>query len=60
MDKLVLGFMADVLYLKEVICYEEFEAIQNVTNAEELGDVFEKMIRGEYNVYKRGERVPKS
>lgn len=59
MDKLTLGFLADVLYLKEVICYEEFEAIQSVTNAEELGVVFEKMIGGEYNVYKRGESRPK-
>lgn len=59
MDKLTLGFLADVLYLKEIICYEEFEAIQNVKTAEQLGDVFENMIGGVYNVYKRGESKPK-
>ena len=53
--KLVLGFIADVLYVKGVICFDELEAIMNVKDGIELGNVFEKMLRGEYNVYKKGE-----
>lgn len=55
MDKVVLGFVADVLYLKGLICFEELEGIMDAKDPADLGDVFEKMIRGEYNVYKRGE-----
>jgi hypothetical protein len=55
MDKTTLGFIADVLYLKGIICYDELEAVQEVTNEVELGDVFERMIRGDFNVYKKGE-----
>ena len=55
MDKLVLGFLADVLYIKGVICLEEFEAINDVTNPQDLDVIVEKMLRSEYNVYKRGE-----
>lgn len=55
MDKTVLGFIADVLYIKGIICYEELEGIMEVKDSSDLGDVFEKMIKGEYNVYKRGE-----
>ena len=55
MDKVVLGFVADVLYLKGLICFEELEGIMEAKDSSDLGNVFEKMIRGEYNVYKRGE-----
>lgn len=57
-DKLTIGFFADVLYLKGILCFEEFEAIQSAKSAEDLGDIFEKMMRGEFNVYKRGEQRP--
>jgi hypothetical protein len=59
MDKTVIGFLADVLYIKEVICYEEFEAIQDCKTPMDLDAVFEKMMRGEFNVYRRGEARPK-
>lgn len=55
MDKTVLGFVADVLYLKGIICYDELEAIMDVKSPKDLGDVFERMIRSEFNVYKKGE-----
>ena len=55
MDKLLLKFLADVLYLKEVICFEEYEGIMDVKVYEDLDDVFEKMMKEEYNAYKRGE-----
>ena len=59
MDKLTLGFLADLLYCKEVICYEEFEALQAARTPMDLDVITEKMLRGEFNVYKRGESKPK-
>lgn len=59
MDKLTLGFLADLLYCKEVICYEEFEAIQAATQPSDLDVITDKILRGEFNVYKRGESRPK-
>lgn len=55
MDKLVLKFFADVLYLKGILCFEELEAIGDAKNAEDLERIFERMYRGDFNVYKRGE-----
>lgn len=55
MDKVVLAFIADVLYAKNVICFEELEAIGEVTHVSELDDLTEKILRGEFSVYKRGE-----
>lgn len=54
-SKLTLGFLADVLYIKGVICFEEFEDIQNAKHPSDLNDIVEKMLRGEYNVHMRGE-----
>jgi hypothetical protein len=53
--KSVVGFLADVLYLKGFICYDEFEDIMNAHNDVDLGVIVEKMLRSEYNVYKKGE-----
>jgi hypothetical protein len=53
--KSVVGFLADVLYLKGFICYDEFEDIMNAQNDVDLGNIVEKMLRSEYNVYKKGE-----
>lgn len=55
MDKAVLGFLADILYIKKIICFEEFEDIMESTNPSDLDAITEKMLRGEYNVYKQGE-----
>lgn len=49
MDKLVLGFIADLLYLKGIITYHEFEDIQSVKQAEDVEHIIEKMLRGEYD-----------
>lgn len=53
LDKLTLGFLVDVLYLKGVICIEELEAVYECRNAVDLENVFNKMVKEEYNVYKR-------
>lgn len=55
MDKTAIGLLADVLYIKGVICYEEFEAIQEVTTHEDVENFVEKLLRGGFNVYKKGE-----
>jgi hypothetical protein len=55
MDKTVLGFLADVLYIKGMLCYDEYETIQDVRDERELGVVVERMLRGEFNGYKKGE-----
>ena len=55
MDKVLLKFFADVMYLKNVICFEEFDEIMECCNADDLDCVFEGMMRGKYNAYKRGD-----
>ena len=55
MDKLAIGFIADLLYLKGFLCWEEFEAIQNMEKPEDMTAFIDKLIGGEFNVYKRGE-----
>ena len=55
MDKLMIGFMADVLYIKGILCFEEYEAIMDVKNPACLDEVVEKMLTDQYNPYKRGE-----
>lgn len=59
MDKITLQFITDVLYLKGILCIDELEDIQQAKNFEDLDNIFEKMYRGDYNVYKRGEHYTK-
>jgi hypothetical protein len=53
--KVVLGLLADILYIKGHICYDEFEALQEVRNEHDVYAFTERLLRGEFNVYKRGE-----
>lgn len=55
MDKVLLKFFADVMYIKGTICAEELEDIYDASNADDLDIIFEKMIGGKYNTLKRGE-----
>jgi hypothetical protein len=54
-EKVTLGFLADVLFLKGVLCYEEYEAIQNVRTHSDVEDIVEGMLRSTFNQFKRGE-----
>ena len=54
MDKVVVKFIADLLYVKDVICFEEFEAIMDSCNGEDLDNVIDRVLRGDFNVYRRG------
>jgi hypothetical protein len=55
LDKTVVGFLADVLYIKGVICLDEFEAIMEAENAVDLGVIVERMLTSDFNLFKRGE-----
>lgn len=55
MDKVLLKFFADVLYLKGTLCAEELDDIYDASTPSDLDNIFEKMITNQYNVYKRGE-----
>lgn len=55
MDKIILKFLVDVLYLNNIICYDEYDDIMECKVPSDLDDVFEKMMRGKYNTYRRGE-----
>lgn len=55
MDKLVLGFIADVLYIKGFISYDEFQAILDIKKPEDLNVFTEKMLRGEFSAHRKGE-----
>jgi hypothetical protein len=55
MDKLVLKFFADVLYYKKIICHAELEAILDAKHPSDLDTITDRIMRGEFNVYKKGE-----
>ena len=54
-DKILLKFFADLLYVKNVIYYEELEAILNACTLSDLDEIFERMMRDGFSPYKRGE-----
>lgn len=56
MDKVVLKFLADILYIKEIINMNEYEDILDARNHHDLDQIAEKMLGGGYNgKIKKGE-----
>lgn len=56
MDKLVLKFLADVLYVKEIINVNEYEDVLDARNPSELDNIVDKMLGGGYvGKIKKGE-----
>lgn len=55
MDKLVIGLFADIMYIKGFICYDEFQALMELKTPSDLDAFQEKLLRGEFNVYRKGE-----
>mgnify|MGYP001461202410 FL=1 len=53
--KLAIGFLADILYLKGIICFDEFEDIQNAKNAQDIERIVEKILGDEYDGRRQGE-----
>jgi hypothetical protein len=54
-DKIAIGFMADILYIKGIIFWEEYEAIMDAKSPSDLETIVDKLLRGDFNVLKRGE-----
>jgi hypothetical protein len=54
-DKVVIKFFTDILYLKGMLCAEELEDIYDASTPSDLDAIFDKMMSNKYNVYKRGE-----
>lgn len=44
-----------MLYIKGVLCFDEYDAIMECCDENDLDDVFEGMMRGTFNNYRRGE-----
>lgn len=55
MDKVVLKFIVDVLYIKGYIYHSEFEAMMEVRKADDLDRIVEGMLNDEFKGYKKGE-----
>lgn len=51
MDKGVLKFLADVLYVKEIISLPEYEAIMEACTLQCLDNIIETMLREGFNNY---------
>lgn len=55
MDKLSIGLLAEIMYIKEIICYEEYNAMMEITTPSDADVFIDRLLRGDFNVYKRGE-----
>ncbi len=55
MDKVVIKFIADLLYSKDLLFFDEFEAIMSAKTPEDLDVIIENILRGEYHGYRKGE-----
>lgn len=55
MDKIVLKFLADVLYIKEKLTLEEYEAIMDAKTPADLDNIVDRMLRDDFTVLLRGE-----
>lgn len=51
MDKGVLKFVADVLYVKEIISLPEYEAVMEACTLECLDVIIDRMLRDDFNNY---------
>lgn len=53
--KTLIALFADILYIKGIICFEELDGLFDIRNEKDVEAFTEKLLRGEFNVYKRGE-----
>lgn len=61
MEKLVLGFIADILYVKGILSLVEYQDIIEVKNPSDLDTIIDKMLGGEYDEKRlQGEGYAKS
>ena len=53
--KLAIGMFADVLYIKGIVCYEEYNDMMEIKQPSDIDVIIDNMLSDKYNVYKRGE-----
>lgn len=53
-NRVVLKFIADILYIKRLISSEVLEDIYNAKDFSDLDKIIDNMLRGDYSAYKRG------
>lgn len=53
--RVAIQLVADLLYIKGIICYDEFESLLDIRNSADAEGFTEKLLCGDFNVYKRGE-----
>lgn len=51
----MLKFFSDLLYIKGILCFDEYDAIMESCTPTDLDNVFEGIMRGTFNNYRRGE-----
>lgn len=51
----VLKFLADLLYIKRIICYEEYDDILSSACCDDLDFIIEKLMKEGYNTRVTGE-----
>lgn len=54
--KIVIALFADVLYAKGVINLDELNGLYDIRNVQDVTAFTEKLLRGEFDGYLRGER----
>lgn len=55
MDKIVIQLFADILYIKGIICFEEMQEMLEMRTPSDVEKFTDKLIRGDFNAYRRGE-----
>ena len=60
MDKLVIQLFGDILYHKGILNADEYESLLDTKCVNDLNAYMERMYRGEFDAYKRGEHYTAS
>lgn len=50
-----IQLMADILYIKGIICLDELEALLDIRTSKDAEQFTEKLLRGDFNAYRKGE-----
>lgn len=53
--KLLIKLFGDILYIKGIINADELDGLLDLQDARELDAYTDRLLRGDFNAYKRGE-----
>lgn len=59
-SKIVIALFADILYAKSIINLDELNGLYDIANVQDVAAYSEKMLRGEFNAYLKGEHYTAS